>query len=305
MTENNTDNNLYSETGPTEPHTEAPEPAKSTSNVIKHHSRKLLRVSLETYWRRKKWTLPITVLAALVVVLLVPLTRYRVLGLFLKEPVSFSIVDSTTGTPISGARLQFGIATAITTASGKTTMTLSVGNDTVSISKQYYKSAAAKIFTSLTKSHNSVTIRLVATGRQVPVVVINKITSKPVANAELKVLNTEAMTDKDGKATIVLPAGVVTQHGTVSADGYNQASVTVQVTGQVVAANTYSLTPAGSVYFLSNLSGKIDVVKSDLDGTNRHTVLAGTGYEKLYSTVLLASRDWKYLEHRSSNEEKN
>ncbi len=256
MTEISMDNNPDPETNPIEPHTETSEPAKSTSNVIeKHHSRKLLRVSLETYWRRKKWALPITVLAVLIIVLLVPFTRYKVLGMFLKETVSFSVIDSTTGTPISGTLLQFGKTTATTSANGKTTMKLPVGDNTLMVSKQYYMSAAAKIFTSLTKSHNSVVVRLVAIGRQVPIVVINKITGKPVANA----------------------------------------AVTVQITSLAEAANTYSLTPTGSVYFLSNLSGKIDVVKSDLDGTNRRTVLPGTGFENQSNTTLLASRDWKFL----------
>src|SRR5258708_3544584 len=296
MTEISMDNNPDPETNPIEPHTETSEPAKSTSNVIeKHHSRTLLRVSLETYWRRKKWALPITVLAVLIIVLLVPFTRYKVLGMFLKETVSFSVIDSTTGTPISGTLLQFGKTTATTSANGKTTMKLPVGDNTLMVSKQYYMSAAAKIFTSLTKSHNSVVVRLVAIGRQVPIVVINKITGKPVANAELKVLNTEAKTDKNGKETIVLPEDKVTQYGAVSANGYNQAAVTVQITSLAEAANTYSLTPTGSVYFLSNLSGKIDVVKSDLDGTNRRTVLPGTGFENQSNTTLLASRDWKFL----------
>jgi hypothetical protein len=49
------------------------------------------------------------------------------------------------------------------------------------------------------------------------------------------------------------------------------------------------------LYFLSNQSGKIDVVKTNLDGSDRQTVLAGTGNEDPNSTSLLAARDWKYL----------
>ncbi|HLZ14494.1 MAG TPA: hypothetical protein VKQ34_00705, partial [Candidatus Saccharimonadales bacterium] len=60
-------------------------------------------------------------------------------------------------------------------------------------------------------------------------------------------------------------------------------------------ANTFQVTPAGKVYFLSNQSGKIDVVKTDLDGGNRQVVLPGSGSEDLGNTILLASRDWKYL----------
>ncbi len=60
--------------------------------------------------------------------------------------------------------------------------------------------------------------------------------------------------------------------------------------------------PSGKVYFLSKKTGKIDVVKTDLDGSNRQTVLAGTGQEEDTNTVLLASRDWKFLALQSRRE---
>jgi hypothetical protein len=135
----------------------------------------------------------------------------------------------------------------------------------------------------------------VALGRQVPVLVTNKVTGKGIAGADIKVLNTEAKTDKTGKATIVLPTDAATQKGTITLSGYNTLSITVQVTDQAVPANNFGLTPAGKLYFLSNLSGKIDVVKTNLDGSERQTVLAATGKEDKYNTALLASRDWKYL----------
>lgn len=300
MVENTIGNDPVPETGAAEPNMEISEPAENTVRLNSghepmHSSRDSLRRYLVRYWRHKRWTLPVTVLAVLVVILLLPFTRYAVLGLLLKEPVSFSVTDSTTGTPISGALIRVGKTTATTSASGTASIQLPVGNHTLNISKQYYQTAVSSVFSSLTKSHNTATIRLVAIGRQVPVIVVNKISGKPVANAELKVLNTEIKTDTNGKATIVLPADASTQKGEVSANAYNQASITVQVTSQSVTANTYSLTPAGSIYFLSNLSGKIDVVKTDLDGANRQTVLAGTGFESQTDTVLLASRDWKYL----------
>src|SRR6185369_16053847 len=58
------------------------------------------------------------------------------------------------------------------------------------------------------------------------------------------------------------------------------------------------------IYFLSKASGKIDVVKTNLDGTDRQTVLAGTGKEEDTDTILLASRDWKYLALKSRRDGK-
>ena len=124
---------------------------------------------------------------------------------------------------------------------------------------------------------------------------LNKITNAPLDNALVTVAGTESRTDKNGQTTIVLPADKSTISGTVTGSGYNSASVTVQITTKPVSANTFELTPAGQIYFLSNASGNIDVVKTNLDGTGRQTVLAGTGSEDPNNTLLLATRDWKDL----------
>jgi len=164
----------------------------------------------------------------------------------------------------------------------------------VSISKQYYTTASQSILVGL-RSSAGLTLRLVATGRQVPVTVVNKLTGLPLANAEIKVLNTSAKTDTHGKMIIVLPTTAAQDNGSVALSGYNTSDVKVEVTSAVVAANTFALTPSGSIYFLSNEHGTIDVVKVNLDGSDRQTVLAGTGKEDASNTVLLASRDWQYL----------
>lgn len=272
-----------------DPDTEAPPEKVQTS--AKRHTKN----PLSYYWSHKKWAIPATILALIVIVLAVPYTRYKTLDLFLREDITISVIDSSTNSPVSGAQLQFGSTTAITAANGKAQIRIPVGHASVAISKQYYKSTNALIFVSYAKNQDSFTVHVVATGRQVPIVVLNKITNNPIPNAELKVLDTETKTDKNGKATIVLPVGASSQSGQVIANGYNTLATSVQVTGQAVVANTFLLTPSGYVYFLSNLSGKVDIVKTNLDGTNRQTVLAGTGHEIPGSTILLASRDWKYL----------
>ncbi len=67
------------------------------------------------------------------------------------------------------------------------------------------------------------------------------------------------------------------------------------VTEKLDTRNNFSITAKGKIYFLSNLNGTIDVIKSDLDGKNRETIAKGTGREDSRSTSLLASRDWRYL----------
>lgn len=247
------------------------------------------------FWRWFAWIAPLVVVLLAAAALAVPTSRYPILALFLKRPFTVSVVDSKTNTPVSGATVTLDGVTQHTGSNGKADFAARVGKRVVQITMKYYQSMSMDVFVGIKTGQNSTTIQLDATGRQVPVMVTNKITGKAVANATVKVLDTSATTDASGKATIVLPTTAATQGATITASGYNEASAQVQVTDQVVAANTFSLVPAGQVYFLSNQSGHIDVVSTNLDGSNRATVLAGTGSEDPTYTILLASRDWKYL----------
>lgn len=242
---------------------------------------------------KHKWLWIITGIV-LITIFAVPMTRYTVLGLVIKQSVTVSVSDSKTHTPVSSAIVTLAGKVVKSDAYGKAVMKVPIGQTSLTVTKQYYKSFSAKYSVGL-KSGQTTSVQLVATGRQVPVTVINRITGKPLAGAQINVLDTTAKTNSKGMAIVVLPTTAVSDSATVSLTGYNTAKASVQVTSLVIPGNTISLTPAGHIYFLSNLSGKIDVVKSNLDGTGRQTVLAGTGKEDPNTTSLLASRDWRFL----------
>jgi hypothetical protein len=246
------------------------------------------------YWRKKKWTLPLTLLAIIAIVFIVPATRYKVLGLWVKSSFAVTVVDSKTNTPVSGATVSIDGKRAVTNSTGRASVTVKVGNRAMTVNKKYYEQFSRQVFVGI-KGQQLTQVKLVATGRQVPIKVVNKISGNPVVNAEVKVLDTSTKTDSDGKAIIVLPTTEPTQSASITASGYNDLSAKIQVTSNAAPGNTFKITPSGRVYFLSNLSGNIGVVSTNLDGTDRQTVLAGTGSEDLNNTVLLASRDWKYL----------
>jgi hypothetical protein len=138
----------------------------------------------------------------------------------------------------------------------------------------------------------------------VPVKVTNSISKELVAGAKIKSGDSEAQTDEKGQATIVLSPNVDIAKATITKDGYNIQDVDITITDQQTDKNTFAITPAGHVYFLSKKSGKIDVVRSNLDGSDRKTVLAGTGNEDEVATSLLASRDWKYLALHSRRDDR-
>lgn len=293
-----TDDIAPEESGPTPVDEETTnEPAEEkTEEQAEPKGPNVFQKFLKTYKARQKLAIPLTVLVVLVVLGAIPVTRYGVLGLVIKKDVSLNIVDTQTSVPVSGVNVTLRGQTGKTDGQGNVTLKgVKVGRAALKLTKKYYKDINATLTVSLSKPKTPGQFKIEATGRQVPVHVVNKITGQDVSGATIHAADTEAQTDKSGQATIVLPADQSTIDGTVSADKYNEQKVKITVNQQAVKDNTYSLTPAGKIYFLSKLSGKIDVVKTDLDGANRQTVIAGTGSEEEQGTLLLASRDWKYL----------
>jgi hypothetical protein len=250
----------------------------------------------EWYKTNKKLSIPGTVLVLVALIAAIPSSRYFVAGLFLKNDFSLTLTDSTSNSAISKADIGINDIKAVTDANGKATLhNVKVGHHKVKISKKYYKDKAVDVLVPIGKQKNVIEANLVATGRQVILTISNVINHKVLEGVEIKVLDTNAKTDKTGSATLVLPANATSEKANLSLNGYNSKQVQIKISSSGIEQNNLSLTPVGKIYFLSKLSGKIDVVKSNLDGTNRKTVIPGTGQEVDRETVLLASRDWKYL----------
>lgn len=253
------------------------------------------------YWRHKAWTMPLTLLAIVGILFAVPATRYGILGHFWRKEISFVVLDAQTHKPVSTAAIELQHSSyyqrgVFVDSQGKATVDMPVGRADITITKRYYKTQKETIFVPLRKPGVN-TIYLMATGRQVPVKVVNKITGQPISDAVVSAAGTSSQTGADGTATVVLPADKATVPATIAPLGtdYNKAEVTIQVSTHPGDSDTFQLTPSGHVYFLSNLSGNIDVVSTNLDGTGRKTVLAGTGNEDPSGTLLRASSDWHYL----------
>lgn len=254
------------------------------------------------YVSHKKLTVPLTVLFVVLLLLAIPFTRYTLLGTVIKKDFTATVLDSKTNKPISSVDLVLDGKTAKTDQSGVAKFNaVKVGPHTLKASKKYYTDSSSNVLVPLTGEGVSSEVKLTATGRQVKVSVANKINGQAIPGAVISAAGTEAKTDDKGEAVIVLPPDADSQEATVTADGFNKlvAKAAVVEGDSVVAENKFAITPAGKVYFLSKRTGKINVMKSDLDGTNSSVVVEATGNEEDTDTILLASQDWKYLALKS------
>lgn len=226
----------------------------------------------------------------------VPSSRYAILGTFIKKQVTVFVTEETsTNLPITDVQLAFAGQSVTTGSDGRATFTdVPVGAWQMSATKEYYTEASqlvkVKVFN---ETHVELSMR--ATGRQVPVTVINKISGQPVEGATLVAGEATAVTNHEGQALLVVPADSQSTALQIKTQGYNDFSGDLLATDQKNDKNNFAITPAGKLYFLSKRTGKINVMKSDLDGGNAQVVLEGTGKEEEGGTVLLASRDWKHL----------
>ncbi|GAC1499521.1 MAG: hypothetical protein NVS1B10_02340 [Candidatus Saccharimonadales bacterium] len=269
----------------------APVPLKSTTSGSSSRFKRLLKF---------KW-LVLSLAILLLVIFGVPYSRYKVLGLVIKKSATVIVTDSKTGMPVSSADISIGNAAAKTDAYGRVHLNAAVGQHQLIITKKYYAKYMSAYFVGF-KAAMPASVKLQATGRLVPVIVNNKITGQPISGVQIHVLDTTAKTNNQGQATIALPTSSATDKANLTLNGYNSADVEVSVTDSVDKANTFNLTPSGQIYFLSNRSGNIDVVKTNLDGTGRTTVMEGTGHEDSKTTSLLASRDWHYAVLKSKRD---
>lgn len=251
------------------------------------------------FLKSKKGKVIVIVAAILLIVgviLAIPFTRYAVLGVFVKKEVTITVVDQSSKKPVNGAIVTLGTLVATTDVRGVAKIpSVPVGEYRLDIEKKYYESASQEYTVPILSAPKDTQPTLKATGRTVEIIVTNKVTGDAVKSANVTVSGSTVATDEKGVADIMLPVKTEEQEGSVKVSGYNDATFEVKVENKDGQKLTVPVTPSGTIYFLSKRTGKVDVMKSNLDGTNAQVVVPGTGQENDASTVLLSTTDWKYL----------
>lgn len=247
-------------------------------------------IQKDVWWKKRKILIPAGVLLLLIVVLVLPPTRYVALGWLWRVDVKIAVQDSRTGGGVKNATVTIDSTAAQTDDAGVATVKgVPLGTHDVVVQKDNYTDTSQAVTVDVF-TNNERTIPLVSTGTVVSLTIVDKISGKAVADAVVSSGATSiGKTGANGKLDVVIPASKKQLSLSVTTSAFNVLKTDVTSTSSVL-----SLTPTGALYFLSKQSGKLDVVKANLDGTERKVIVAGTGSEDDRATSLLMSKDWKY-----------
>ncbi|MBI3889833.1 hypothetical protein HY312_04685 [Candidatus Saccharibacteria bacterium] len=252
---------------------------------------KIIRPAKRYYWwKNRKVLIPFGVILFLIVLLGVPQTRYFALGWAWQKDVKVTVQDNRTGSALKSVTVVIGRESAVTDDSGVAIVKgISLGHHEVVIKKSNYadsvQSVVVDVFTS-----NEYKATIAATGTVIPLAITDRVSGKAIAEAVVTDKGKAiGKTSATGKIDVVIPVNKKQLTLAITAPEYNV--LTTEVTNKT---SKLSLTPAGALYFLSKQSGKLDVVKANLDGTERKVIVPGSGSEDDRSTNLIASKDWQY-----------
>jgi uncharacterized protein YpmB len=244
-------------------------------------------------WWRNKWLRWITILLLLGgigAVAAIPAARYYVLNKAgVRASTSLTVFDNGTRLPLKNVTVTVGGKKALTDSKGVAKVSnLKLGPQRLVIQR----TAFATIKQNVTVGWGSNPLGnfiLDSTGVRYAVIVTDFVSGKPISGAEVSFADTgaTAVSDKQGKATITLDNASEASNVqlTVSASGYHATTVTMSTTA--TTPTPVALPPSVKTVFVAKENGRYNLTSMYLDGSERTTLLAGTGSENVNLSVLV------------------
>ncbi|MCA9308838.1 hypothetical protein KC973_00520 [Candidatus Saccharibacteria bacterium] len=247
-------------------------------------------------------------LAIVITLLAVPFTRWPILNaLGLRSSIQFTVVEKTDKLPLNSASILLDDEYFTTTNEfGQAEFeNVRLGQHTLSVRKNGYSREDISITSGLTTSAHK--IELISIGVKVNLDIRNWLTGDSIAGAKISLGEDAAVSDKTGRASIVVPPDSEDKvQLAVAADGYLTQTVPIRVG---VESKEVSLVSNAKNYFISNRDGKYDIFSSNIDGTGQQKAIEATGKEDpdllQFSVhrgnrfaVLVANRDGRVTNNR-------
>ncbi len=261
--------------------------------------------------RIKSWTIHhklaaiATVSFGLVAVLVVlPQLRYDIASIFIKKDVSFLLTETNTGTTIEDADVIFDGKQYRSDATGMVVIKhVSVGKKSLIISKPFYEPLQTIVVVGPIGQTKQQTFKMLANGELVRLTVKNRISGRPIQGALVRVGNSgQVHTNGQGVANLVLPLGSKSAAAKVSGDTILDTSITL-FNANDSTTNVALAIPKGRIFALRKNNRVIDVVSTNLDGSDAKIVVAGTGKEYSGDTQLIMSAGGEFVALKSRRDD--
>jgi hypothetical protein len=232
----------------------------------------------------------------LLVLLAIPQTRYAVYGQLFKKDITVVVANQQTGMKVSDVEVVIGSLKGKTDKDGKVVVKqVPAGQYKVALHKQYYAKKEVDVTLPLLANPDTIAVKLTAEGKQVEITIVDAISKQSLANVQLAGGGVSGVTNNQGVASVVLPSKAQKHTLKLGRDGYNDKSADIILDPKAeIQKITLDITPKGAVVYLSKATGKINVMRANLDGSGPTVVVAGTGNEDDRTTALLSTRDWQF-----------
>ncbi len=269
---------------------EAEDASRGSRNPVQSPKRKRGLLSRWLHSSAARWLTFLVILAAAGVVGSVSTSRYWVLNkIGVRASLTLNTVDVGTQLPLENVTIRADGQQAITDGHGVATLHhLHLGPTDVQISRVAFASQTHHVIVGWGGNPLG-SFTLQATGVRYQIKAVDYFSGAVITGVRAQADDgSEAPAANDGLITLTLDTnGSDAGSTTLSAVGYQPATVTLKPH----TVNTVSLTPSDPDIFVAKDGGMYNVDATDADGSNRRTILSGTGHETATTTALAVSPD--------------
>ncbi len=252
---------------------EAPPPKKTLGQKIKGF--------FKAWWgnRKARNATVIVILLVLVGLATYPTTRYFILNTAgIRSKTSITILDNSTQQPLKNVQVTVHGQTGQTDENGSVTISkVKLGSTELQIKKRAFAPVNKNVVVGW-GSNPLGQVKLDPSGVQYTFKVSDFLSNKPIEKAEATSGESSAFSDDDGKIVLTLDKGDEANDVTIKAKSYRDEKRQLPENNET--EQKISMVPGHKHAFVSNRSGKFDVYKIDVDGTNESIAMAGTGSER-------------------------
>jgi hypothetical protein len=239
-----------------------------------------------TYWASLsafRWTFFAVTSIVVMIVILVPGSRYAALNLFgVQTAIEARIIDDSTQQPLKNVTLRVGDRFAKSDGQGIVSLQgLHLGSTEVIIEKQAFATERRQV-TLEWGSNKQGTISLRAVGAQYTFDIKEFLGGAPVQGAEVTNGEGSATANAEGVAIIVLDSTAVSEQESlefkVTMAGFRSEQISISTSAHEKQAVV--LVPSKKHVFVSRRTGKMDLYAVDIDGKNEKLLVPATGLER-------------------------